>query len=124
MVAQSHLRSRDSRWGTFTGSRAARNLQPIERSVMLKSCKPGVVSNFFIFIFILVLCVVPISLSAQNTTFAKRTYIGQSSNRHADLNSDGREDFVYVDAAAGGFFVQLSAGNGVYASPTKYVLPN
>jgi VCBS repeat protein len=93
---------------------------------MLKSCKPGVVSNFFIFtfIFISVLCVVPISLSAQNTTFAKRTYIGQSSKIHADLNSDGREDFVYVDAAAGGFFVQLSAGNGVYASPTKYVLPN
>jgi len=62
-------------------------------------------------------------MCAQNVAFAKRTYAGQSSSIHADLNNDGREDFVYADAAAGGFFVQLSTGNGTYAPPTKYPLP-
>jgi hypothetical protein len=42
---------------------------------------------------------------------------------HADLNSDGREDFVGVNNVTGSFDVALSTGDGKYAAPVPYSLP-
>ncbi len=46
---------------------------------------------------------------------------------HADLNSDGREDLVWIYYPAMGgfstFFVQLSNGDGTYAAPVGYETP-
>jgi hypothetical protein len=45
------------------------------------------------------------------------------SKLHADFNSDGREDFISIYSGCGGFAVILSTGNGTYASPVCYKLP-
>jgi hypothetical protein len=52
-------------------------------------------------------------------TFLSKTYFGVL---HADLNNDGREDFVYTNGT-GGFNVQLSTGDGVYAAAKSYTIP-
>jgi VCBS repeat protein/Big-like domain-containing protein len=52
-------------------------------------------------------------------TFLSKTYFGV---QHADLNNDGREDFVYTNGT-GGFNVQLSTGDGVYAAAVSYTIP-
>jgi hypothetical protein len=57
--------------------------------------------------------------------FSTRTSSGQATYLHADLNHDGREDFVYtLDQTTGGFAVTLSIGHGRYAAPAEYSLPD
>ena len=71
----------------------------------------------------IIICLIPITLPGQGVSFTRHTFSGQAFSSHADLNSDGREDFVFPDSVNGGFFVQLSTGDGVYASPVHYALP-
>ena len=63
-----------------------------------------------------------ISMSAQTPTFSKATQAGRDSRYHADLNHDGREDFVLP--TQDGFAVQLSTGSGTYAPAVDYALPD
>ena len=63
-----------------------------------------------------------ISMSAQAPTFSKATQAGRDSRYHADLNHDGREDFVLP--SQDGFAVQLSTGSGTYAPAVDYALPD
>lgn len=46
-----------------------------------------------------------------------------TSQTHADLNNDGREDFVYPAFNGTAIQVQLSTGDGTYAAPVSYTLP-
>lgn len=72
-------------------------------------------------------------------TFATRTYAGnnlwsqnEGRNGHirADLNGDGREDFIsgndgsFDSGCTGSFAVTLSNGDGSYAAPVCYTIPN
>jgi hypothetical protein len=76
---------------------------------------------------------------AQTVTFSVTPYpnnnlwtagSGPDSTVLADLNGDGREDFISVNAAsfnsgcAGAFAVTLSTGDGAYASPVCYTTPS
>src|ERR1700751_3539326 len=66
-------------------------------------------------------------LQAQTLTFGRRTYAGNTTYTHIDLNNDGREDLVYPTVGASGpsgFTVVLSNGNGTYAAPVFYAAPN
>ena len=66
-------------------------------------------------------------LQAQTLTFGRRTYAGNTTYTHIDLNGDGREDLVYPTVGASGpsgFTVVLSNGNGTYAAPVFYAAPN
>ena len=67
------------------------------------------------------LCLLLFTQLSQAVTFTQRSFPGHSSPAHADLNHDGREDFVYP--GSGGFFVKLSTGDGVYGAATRYTLP-
>jgi hypothetical protein len=55
---------------------------------------------------------------------------GQNSTVRADLNSDGREDFIsptagsFSPGCSGQFAVSLSTGDGTYAAPVCYSLPS
>jgi hypothetical protein len=62
------------------------------------------------------------ALQAQTLTFGRRTYAGNTTYTHIDLNNDGREDLVYPTVRNGpsGFSVVLSNGNGTYAAPVFY----
>lgn len=66
------------------------------------------------------------ALQAQTLTFGRRTYLGNTTYTHADLNNDGREDLVYPTIGPkgpSGFTVVLSNGNGTYAAPVFYASP-
>lgn len=57
-------------------------------------------------------------------SFTDHTSAGQGTYLHGELNSDGREDFVYtLGQTTGGFAVVLSTGDGTYAPPQEYALP-
>ena len=83
--------------------------------------KPGQFVIIFVIFVAVLLCLVPNALGG--VTFSKQSFAGKASDIHADLNNDGREDFVFGNGNAGGFSVQLSAGSTAYASPTSYALP-
>lgn len=75
----------------------------------------------------LLACSLAIALQAQTLTFGRRTYPGNTTYTHVDLNNDGREDLVYPSVAPfgpSGFTVVLSNGNGTYAAPVFYASPN
>jgi hypothetical protein len=75
------------------------------------------------FLFLAVLaCAFPTASFGASVSFSQATFRGASSNLHADLNGDGREDFVYTNGK-GEFVVQLSTGDGTYAAPVAYTLP-
>ena len=61
-------------------------------------------------------------IHAQTPIFGHRTYAGQYTYNHADLNNDGREDLMYHTQT--GFAVVLSNGPGSYAAPVEYNVPN
>ena len=63
---------------------------------------------------------------AQTLNFGQRTYPGQTTYTHADLNNDGREDLAYetITNTTGGFSVALSNGDGTYAAPVFYEVPD
>jgi hypothetical protein len=69
-----------------------------------------------------------LAAQAQTLTFGRRTYPGNTTYTHADLNNDGREDLVYSTVVAtgpsNGFSVVLSNGNGTYAAPVFYPSPD
>lgn len=71
---------------------------------------------------LLFLTTVSAILSAQSVTFDARHYPGTDSRYHADLNNDGREDFV-VPSSGGGFDVINSTGDGVYGAAIHYTIP-
>jgi FG-GAP-like repeat len=71
----------------------------------------------------LFICMASLTRRVEAASFTRLTYPGRSSPAHADLNNDGREDFVYADTSNGGFFVKLSKGDGVYGAASKYTLP-
>jgi len=77
--------------------------------------------------------------SSAQVTFTTHTYTGnnlwsQNEGRnghiHADLNDDGREDFISENDASfnsgctGSFAVTLSNGDGSYAAPVCYTIPS
>jgi FG-GAP-like repeat len=78
------------------------------------------------------------SATSQSVAFDSTTYpynlwneqAGPNGTVHADLNGDGREDFVTVNGdgfasnCAGSFAVTLSTGDGKYAAPVCYTLPS
>jgi hypothetical protein len=69
-------------------------------------------------------CTVANSASGADVSFSEHTSSGQATYLHADLNSDGREDFVYTQGqTTGGFAVVLSTGDGTYKAPVSYTLP-
>lgn len=59
---------------------------------------------------------------AETMSFGHRTYTATYTYTHADLNNDGREDLVYHTQT--GFAVVLSTGDGTYAAPVSYNVPN
>jgi hypothetical protein len=75
---------------------------------------------------------------SQTVTFSSTTYpnnlwnelAGPNGNVRADLNGDGREDFVTINGdgfnsnCTGSFAVILSTGDGQYAAPVCYTLPS
>ncbi len=80
-----------------------------------------------------------VTAPAQSVTFSVIPYPGNNlwtgaggpdGAVHADLNGDGREDFISVNVAsfnsgcAGAFAVTLSTGGGAYASPVCYTTPS
>lgn len=86
----------------------------------------------------LALTISAVSSSAQ-VTFATHTYSGnnlwsqnEGRNGHvrADLNDDGREDFIsendgsFNSGCTGSFAVTLSRGDGSYAAPVCYTIPS
>lgn len=77
------------------------------------------------FLLVSLTCVNGISAFGAEVNFSGYTSSGQSTYLHADLNSDGREDFVYtLNQTTGGFAVALSTGDGSYATPAEYTLPD
>ena len=60
---------------------------------------------------------------SQTTSFSSSSFNSRGEiYAHGDFNRDGREDLINSDA--GGFNVILSNGDGSYASPVHYSLPN
>ncbi len=86
--------------------------------IVSQSCKVR-----YAFIFFLT-CLLPNYIFGADVSFSSITSSGQASSLHADLNNDGREDFVYDNSNGAGFSVQLSNGDGTYVAPTIYTLPN
>ena len=68
-------------------------------------------------------CSLPGAVFASSVSFSKVVLPEGFSGQHADLNNDGREDFVYPNAGTGAFEVVLSTGDGSYASPASYTIP-
>ena len=69
-------------------------------------------------------CITAIPAFAAGVSFSDHVSSGQSTYLHADLNNDGREDFVYtLGQTTGGFAVALSTADGNYAAPVTYTLP-
>jgi len=78
------------------------------------------------------------SAPSQTVTFSSTTYAynlwneqaGPNGTVRADLNGDGREDFVttnndgFSSNCTGSFAVTLSTGDGKYAGPVCYMLPS
>ena len=77
--------------------------------------------------------------SAQSVTFTTTTYPnnnlwsqsgGTNGHIRADLNGDGREDFIsQIDGSfnagcTGSFAVTLSTGDGAYSAPVCSTIPN
>jgi hypothetical protein len=84
-----------------------------------------------------VLCAV--TASTQTVTFSTTTYpknnlwsqsAGPNGHMRADLNGDGREDFIsendgsFAIGCTGSFGVTLSTGDGKYAAPVCYTIPS
>jgi hypothetical protein len=80
-----------------------------------------------------------VNASAQSVTFITTTYPnnnlwsqsgGTNGHMHADLNGDGREDFIslldgsFNPGCTGSFAVTLSTGDGAYSAPVCYTIPN
>lgn len=73
------------------------------------------------------------TVSFHTTTYSNNLWnLNGESNAyiHVDLNGDGREDFVSENTASfnsgcgGSFAVATSTGDGAYAAPTCYTIPN
>jgi hypothetical protein len=78
--------------------------------------------------------------SAQTVSFSTHTYSnnnlwnmneGRNGHVRADLNGDGREDFISMNqggpfnaGCSGSFAVTLSTGDGTYAAPVCYDIPS
>lgn len=73
---------------------------------------------------VILVSLLPVSLHASSVSFSQKVSAGTSFGVHADLNGDGREDFVYPAENGAGFNVQLSTGDGTYAPPANYTLPS
>ncbi len=76
--------------------------------------------------FAALFCTAAFAQTATFTTTTSPSGIYQARTVTGDLNSDGREDFVstqQVNSPLPGFTVQLSNGDGTYAAPTSYQLP-
>ena len=58
-----------------------------------------------------------------NVSFSKVAAFPDRGGLHADLNSDGREDFVTINGNTGQFGVVLSTGDGKYAAVVPYSIP-
>lgn len=84
-------------------------------------CHRGWVSVSFAAAFVFLVCA---SASASTVSFSQKNSSGLSIGVHADLNADGREDFAYPAENGVAFDVQLSTGDGAYAAPVSYTLPN
>ena len=69
-------------------------------------------------------CLFPNPVFGAGVSFSQFKSVGRASSQHADLNNDGREDFISVNPNGAGFTVQLSTGDGTYAVPASYKLPN
>ena len=79
-----------------------------------------------------------LTASSQTVSFSSTTYsnnlwnelAGPNGTVRADLNGDGREDFVtpngdgFNSNCTGSFVVTLSTGDGKYATPVCYTLPS
>jgi hypothetical protein len=80
-----------------------------------------------------------LTASCQTVTFSTTTYAnnnlwstneGPNGHVRADLNSDGREDFIsendgsWSSGCTGTFAVSLSTGDGAYAAPVCYTIPS
>ncbi len=68
--------------------------------------------------------IVPSIAVGQAVSFTEGTYSISNIRAHADLNNDGREDLISTVQNPNQFAVYLSTGDGVYASPDYYSLPN
>ena len=82
---------------------------------------------------------VALAVRSQTVTFATTSYpqnnlwntnLGANGHVRVDLNGDGREDFVsdnnasWSSGCSGAFAVSLSTGDGLYASPVCYTIPD
>lgn len=85
---------------------------------------PHSIKTRYPWIIFLLVCLIPNPTFAADVAFSQFTSAGQASSLHADLNNDGREDFVYQNFNGIGFSVQLSSGDGIYAPAVSYALPN
>jgi FG-GAP-like repeat len=75
-------------------------------------------------LFAALTCTLTIPAFAAGVSYTEHISSGQATYLHADLNNDGREDFVYtLGQTTGGFAVVLSTGDGTYAKPVTYTLP-
>ena len=78
------------------------------------------------------------AVTAQTVSFTTTTYSnnnlwsnnnGDNGHIHVDLNGDGREDFVsendgsFNSGCGGSFAVTFSTGDGQYAAPVCYSIP-
>jgi len=80
--------------------------------------------NFRLLLLALISVVSIPAAFSQAVSFAP-TFSSNFSQRHADFNSDGEEDFiVYYGCPSNGFGIVLSNGNGTYTPPTCYTLPS
>jgi hypothetical protein len=74
------------------------------------------------------------TVSFTTTTYSKNNLWSQNEGRNghvrADLNADGREDFIsgndgsFTSGCTGSFAVTLSTGDGAYAAPVCYTIPS
>jgi hypothetical protein len=77
------------------------------------------------------LCTAPLAVSS-TVSFSNHTqdcyYCSPNSYYHADLNNDSHEDMAYIVSPStmvyGAFAVMFSNGNGAFAFPVTYILPN
>lgn len=67
-------------------------------------------------------CMLPSAVLASTVSFSRTFVPVPFAGKHADLNNDGREDFI-AGNANGGVEVALSTGNGTYGVPVSYTLP-
>lgn len=77
----------------------------------------------FALVFTCLVLAIPIAFSqaVSFTTFSSPYF----DSLHADFNSDGREDFINsTGCSSSSFGLVLSTGDGTYAAPVCYTLPN